>query len=57
MAQCGVFVPAEYASFRIANQIFVRIGNDDDIETNCSTFKLEVNDITFCQENVYSFLR
>ena len=57
MAQCGVFVPAEYASFRIANQIFVRIGNDDDIETNCSTFKLEVCVITFSQGNVSSFLR
>ena len=42
MAQCGSFVPAEYASFRVTNQIFVRIGSDDNIQTNCSTFKLEV---------------
>ena len=43
MAQIGAFVPAEYASFRIANQIFSRIGSDDDLETNSSTFMLEVS--------------
>lgn len=42
MAQTGSFVPAEYASFRIASQIFSRVGNDDDIQTNSSTFMLEV---------------
>ena len=42
MAQIGCFVPAEYASFRIADQLFSRIGHDDDIETNSSTFVLEV---------------
>ena len=44
MAQVGSFVPAEYASFRLADQIFARVGTDDDIETNSSTFTLEVND-------------
>ena len=42
MAQIGSFVPAEYASFRVACQIFSRIGSDDDLETNSSTFMLEV---------------
>ena len=42
MAQVGSYIPAEYASFRIADQIFSRIGSDDDIETNSSTFMLEV---------------
>ena len=42
MAQIGSFVPAQYASFRICDQIFSRIGSDDDIETNSSTFMLEV---------------
>jgi len=41
-AQIGSFVPAEYASFRIADQIFSRVGSDDDIETNSSTFSVEV---------------
>ena len=43
MAQIGCFVPAEYASFRICDQIFSRIGFEDDIETNASTFMLEVS--------------
>ena len=42
MAQVGCYVPAEYASFRAADQILSRIGSDDDIETNSSTFTLEV---------------
>ena len=42
MAQIGCFVPATYASFRVCHQIFSRIGSDDDIETNSSTFMLEV---------------
>ena len=42
MAQMGCFVPAMYASVRVANQIFSRIGSDDDIESNSSTFMMEV---------------
>ncbi|KAH9363560.1 hypothetical protein HPB48_005907 [Haemaphysalis longicornis] len=43
MAQLGSFVPAKHASFRIADQIFARTGHGDDIETNCSTFLMEVS--------------
>jgi hypothetical protein len=44
MTQIGSFVPAEYAFFRIIRQNFTRIiGCDDDIETNSSTFMLEVS--------------
>lgn len=53
MAQIGCYVPAEYASFRAADQIFSRIGSDDDIETNSSTFMLEVS--FFCVWNCQSF--
>ena len=42
MAQIGCFIPAAYASFRLSHQIFSRIGSDDDIETNASTFTIEV---------------
>lgn len=41
----GSFVPAEYASFRVADQIFTRIGVDDDFETNSSTFMLEMKEV------------
>ncbi|KAL4241059.1 MutS protein msh4 [Mactra antiquata] len=47
MAQIGSFVPAEYASFRIANQIFSRIGSDDDLETNSSTFTMEMREMNY----------
>lgn len=47
MAQIGCFVPAKYACFRVANQIFSRIGSDDDLETNASTFVLEVSQCTY----------
>ncbi|XP_041669007.1 mutS protein homolog 4 [Cheilinus undulatus] len=51
MAQIGSFVPAEYASFRVADQIFTRIGVDDDFETNCSTFMLEMKEISYIIHN------
>jgi hypothetical protein len=61
MAQIGSFVPAEYASFRVADQIFSRIGSDDDIETNSSTFTIEVSysvllekHVSVCQQNLRS---
>jgi len=41
----GSYVPAEYCSFRIAEQIFTRIGMDDDIETNASTFMKEMMEV------------
>ena len=43
MAQIGSFVPAQFASFKITDQIFSRIGSNDDMESNSSTFTLEVN--------------
>uniref|UniRef100_A0A7M6DQK7 DNA mismatch repair proteins mutS family domain-containing protein n=2 Tax=Clytia hemisphaerica TaxID=252671 RepID=A0A7M6DQK7_9CNID len=52
MAQCGSFVPAAYASFRLCKQVFVRIGSDDDIETNCSTFKLEMKEMHYILQNI-----
>ena len=47
MAQMGCSVPADYACFRVANQVFSRIGSDDDIETNASTFMIEV-ELAYC---------
>ncbi|XP_021090588.2 mutS protein homolog 4 [Mesocricetus auratus] len=51
MAQIGSYVPAEYASFRIAQQIFTRISTDDDIETNSSTFMKEMKEIAYILHN------
>nr|XP_039269249.1 mutS protein homolog 4-like [Styela clava] len=52
MAQIGSFVPAEYASFRLSDQIFSRVGSDDDIETNSSTFMVEMKEINYIIQNV-----
>ncbi|CAG10584.1 unnamed protein product, partial [Tetraodon nigroviridis] len=52
MAQIGSYVPAAYASFRIADQIFTRIGVDDDFETNSSTFMLEMKEISYILHNI-----
>ncbi|KAM6960506.1 mutS protein homolog 4 [Aplochiton taeniatus] len=52
MAQIGSFVPAEYASFRVADQIFTRIGVDDDFETNSSTFMVEMKEVSYIIHNV-----
>uniref|UniRef100_A0AAV2JJK8 DNA mismatch repair proteins mutS family domain-containing protein n=1 Tax=Knipowitschia caucasica TaxID=637954 RepID=A0AAV2JJK8_KNICA len=52
MAQIGSFVPAEYASFRVADQIFTRIGVDDDFETSSSTFMMEMKEVSYIIHNV-----
>ncbi|XP_063234963.1 mutS protein homolog 4-like isoform X3 [Bacillus rossius redtenbacheri] len=50
MAQVGCFVPAESATFRIADRIFSRIGFDDSIETNASTFVLEMKEMMYIKQ-------
>src|SRR6266496_2491944 len=47
MAQMGSFIPAEEATFRITDQIFSRVGSNDDIATNCSTFMMEMKEISY----------
>jgi DNA mismatch repair protein MSH4 len=47
MAQVGSFVPAVYASFRLTSQIFSRVGSDDDISSNSSTFMLEMRELSY----------
>ncbi|XP_020824184.1 mutS protein homolog 4 isoform X6 [Phascolarctos cinereus] len=47
----GSFVPAEYSSFRITEQIFTRISMNDDIETNSSTFMKEMKEIAYILHN------
>lgn len=41
--QVGCYVPAISAEFRITDWLFSRIGFDDSIEHNASSFMLEVN--------------
>ncbi|RYF37020.1 MAG: DNA mismatch repair protein MutS, partial [Cytophagaceae bacterium] len=44
MAQIGCYVPATYASFPVLHQLFARLGMDDNIETNVSTFAAEMKE-------------
>ncbi|WEW61371.1 MutS protein msh4 [Emydomyces testavorans] len=52
MAQIGCFVPAQYASFPIVNQLFARISADDNVETNVSTFSAEMREMAFILRNI-----
>ncbi|KAF9359640.1 MutS protein msh4 [Mortierella sp. NVP85] len=52
MAQVGSFVPAEYAAFRIMDQLFSRISNDDSIELNASTFTVEMKETAYILQNI-----
>ena len=44
MAQIGSFVPADYASLPIIDQIFTRIGASDDLVSGESTFMVEMKE-------------
>ncbi|XP_059093663.1 mutS protein homolog 4-like isoform X2 [Tigriopus californicus] len=54
MAQMGSFVPANFASFRIADTIMSRIGTGDSIESNASTFMLEMREMAYILTTVGS---
>ncbi|BFZ63455.1 MutS protein msh4 [Saitoella coloradoensis] len=47
IAQIGAFVPAEYASFPITKQLFSRVSMDDSVESNSSTFAIEMRETAF----------
>jgi DNA mismatch repair protein MSH4 len=47
MAQMGSFVPAEFACFRPAQHLFSRIGSDDRLETNSSSFMCECEEMNY----------
>ena len=44
MAQIGSFVPASFASVRMVDKLFTRIGTSDSIETNSSSFMVEMQE-------------
>lgn len=44
MAQMGCYVPAKEAHFRVADRIFCRMCPREDIESNASTFVLEIKE-------------
>jgi DNA mismatch repair protein MSH4 len=47
MAHMGMFVPVENAMIRLTDAIFTRIGSDDDMESNASTFFVEMREMGY----------
>ena len=52
MAQIGSYIPAEFATFRISDKLFSRIGNNDEIESNSSTFMIEMREMSHILHNL-----
>lgn len=52
MAQIGSFVPAKFAAFSIVHSIFARVSLDDNIESNLSTFSVEMREMAFILRNI-----
>ncbi|KAJ2893500.1 hypothetical protein MKZ38_008521 [Zalerion maritima] len=52
MAQVGCFVPADYASLPVMQNLFARVSTDDSIESSLSTFSMEMRDVAFVLRNI-----
>ncbi|AHG61119.1 MutS [Buchnera aphidicola str. G002 (Myzus persicae)] len=54
MAWVGSFVPAKFALIGIIDKIFTRIGAGDDLSNGCSTFMMEMTEISNILNNATS---
>lgn len=52
MAQIGCFVPASSALLRMTDKIFSRIGFQDSIEQNASSFTIELREMEYINSNL-----
>ncbi len=52
LAQIGSFVPADYASFQIYNRFLTRLGSDDELESNASSFKMEMREAAYILDSL-----
>ncbi|XP_047340706.1 DNA mismatch repair protein MSH4 [Impatiens glandulifera] len=52
LAQIGCYVPARFATIRVTDRIFTRMGAADNIESNSSTFMMEMKEMAFIMQNV-----
>ncbi|XP_078442827.1 MUTS-like protein 4 isoform X1 [Wolffia australiana] len=52
LAQIGCYVPARFASLRVVDRIFTRIGTTESLESNSSTFMTEMKETAFIMQNV-----
>lgn len=52
IAQMGCFVPAEFAAFPIYDRFLTRLGSDDELESNASSFKMEMREAAYIAESI-----
>lgn len=52
IAQMGCFVPAEFSSFPIYDRFLTRLGSDDELESNASSFKMEMREAAYIVESI-----
>ncbi|CAM6026782.1 unnamed protein product [Sphagnum balticum] len=52
LAHIGCYVPAKFASLRVVDRIFTRIGTEDNLELNSSTFMTEMRETAYLLENL-----
>uniref|UniRef100_A0A803L5G6 DNA mismatch repair protein MSH4 n=1 Tax=Chenopodium quinoa TaxID=63459 RepID=A0A803L5G6_CHEQI len=52
LAQIGCYIPARFATIRVVDRIFTRMGAVDNLESNSSTFMTEMRETAFILQNV-----
>ncbi|XAR70476.1 hypothetical protein NMG60_11027331 [Bertholletia excelsa] len=51
LAQLGCYIPACFATLRVVDRIFTRMGTVDNLESNSSTFMTEMKETAFIMQN------
>ncbi|XVF13409.1 hypothetical protein REPUB_Repub08aG0205400 [Reevesia pubescens] len=52
LAQIGCYIPAHFATVRVVDRIFTRMGTMDNLESNSSTFMTEMKETAFVMQNL-----
>ncbi|XP_055819683.1 DNA mismatch repair protein MSH4 isoform X2 [Solanum dulcamara] len=52
LAQIGCYIPARFATLKVVDRIFTRMGTMDSLESNSSTFMTEMTEMAFIMQNV-----
>ncbi|GJQ96513.1 DNA mismatch repair protein MSH4 [Tanacetum coccineum] len=52
LAQIGCYIPARFATLRVVDRIFTRMGTVDNLESNSSTFMTEMKETAFILQNI-----
>ncbi|KAL8207750.1 hypothetical protein R6Q57_007162 [Mikania cordata] len=52
LAQIGCYIPARFATLRVVDRVFTRMGTVDNLESNSSTFMTEMKETAFILQNI-----